>query len=210
MSLGPTVSAAFLAAPAPHIPAPVLGAWLLFMGRCGPVRIWKVGREKAASTDVTGLVGDTRVLETVWGGSDRLQGPPCHPFPMVPWSPCQHCFLLVLLSLGLAAGCGVQSRAPSGSSGSGPARGAPTWGAGILPGECLGAPVLPGGRSRVAALTVHYRAATPSRETPRAWGLHGQGRVFTPAVSPEKSLEQELATPILDIEDLVKSGNKHK
>lgn len=27
---------------------------------------------------------------------------------------------------------------------------------------------------------------------------------------PEKSLEQELATPILDIEDLVKSGNKHR
>lgn len=29
-------------------------------------------------------------------------------------------------------------------------------------------------------------------------------------VSPEKSLEQELATPIMDIEDLVRSGNKHK
>lgn len=28
-------------------------------------------------------------------------------------------------------------------------------------------------------------------------------------VSPEKSLQQELATPILDIEDLVRSGNKH-
>lgn len=30
------------------------------------------------------------------------------------------------------------------------------------------------------------------------------------SVSPEKSLEQDLATPILDIEDLVKSGNRHK
>lgn len=29
-------------------------------------------------------------------------------------------------------------------------------------------------------------------------------------LSTEKSLEQELATPILDIEDLVKSGSKHK
>lgn len=29
-------------------------------------------------------------------------------------------------------------------------------------------------------------------------------------VSTEKSLEQELAAPILDIEDLVKSGNRHK
>ena len=34
--------------------------------------------------------------------------------------------------------------------------------------------------------------------------------MFTPTVSPEKSLEQELATPILDIEDLVRSGTKHK
>jgi hypothetical protein len=29
-------------------------------------------------------------------------------------------------------------------------------------------------------------------------------------LSAEKSLEQELATPILDIEDLVRSGSKHK
>ncbi|KAB0350275.1 hypothetical protein FD754_015132 [Muntiacus muntjak] len=31
-----------------------------------------------------------------------------------------------------------------------------------------------------------------------------------PRVSPEKSLEQELASPILDIEDLVRNGTKHK
>lgn len=42
-------------------------------------------------------------------------------------------------------------------------------------------------------------------------GLSGPESLCSlPRVSPEKSLEQELASPILDIEDLVRNGTKHK
>lgn len=37
-----------------------------------------------------------------------------------------------------------------------------------------------------------------------------EGVCLTHLLPAEKSLEQELVTPILDIEDLVKSGSKHK
>lgn len=53
----------------------------------------------------------------------------------------------------------------------------------------------------------------PLRRSCSIWwlGLRGpKGVCLFLSVSPEKSLEQDLATPILDIEDLVKSGNRHK
>lgn len=68
----------------------------------------------------------------------------------------------------------------------------------------------PGEGLRVATPTASCTGARPGVP----WGpgvLSGPtGMCFLLLVSPEKSLEQELGTPILDIEDLVKSGNRHK
>eukprot|EP00069_Balaena_mysticetus_P022640 bmy_14489T0 len=53
--------------------------------------------------------------------------------------------------------------------------------------------------------------AIPSRVPPAVRGLSGpESLCLLPPVSPERSLEQELASPILDIEDLVRSGTRHR
>ena len=53
--------------------------------------------------------------------------------------------------------------------------------------------------------------AVPSWVPPVVPGLSGpESLCLLLPVSPEKSLEQELASPILDIEDLVRSGTRHR
>lgn len=64
----------------------------------------------------------------------------------------------------------------------------------------------------MAVATAHYVGAMLFWAS--LWGLRGlsgpEDTSLLLPLSPEKSLEQELTTSILDIEDLVKSGNKHK